>query len=282
MTQPQARLVDFDVAYDNLAAVPGSAAFAPRWRSRAAAFREVQAARGLAELARVYGPHERQRLDLFRPKRDTPLGLVVFLHGCYWKANDGDAFSHVARGALDAGFAVAIPTYRLAPEVRLADIAEDAARAVGEAARMVDGPIRLAGHSAGGQLAARLVATGSSLADPVAQRVELVLPISGLHDLRPIRRTRMNDILAIDAAEARAESPLLNDPLVDARIVAVVGGDELPELRRQTALLGSSWAGLGARAGATEIPGRHHLDIVEDLENAASQITRLLTGGATL
>ncbi|RIY00102.1 alpha/beta hydrolase [Aureimonas flava] len=270
-------VADFDAAYDNSAAVAGSSAFIGEFGAQAAAFREAAGARGRAELDIVYGTDARHRLDLFRPDRDRPQGLVVFVHGGYWKALDKSVWSHLARGARDNGYAVAVPSYRLAPAARLAEIAEDVARAVLHASQAVDGPIRLVGHSAGGHLVARMIASDSPLPASAMSRIDLVVPVSGLSDLRPIRRTRMNDILRIDAREAQAESPALLEPVHDCRIEAVVGADELPELRRQTHALASAWAGLGARIAASEIAGTHHFDVVASLADASGRLARLVS-----
>ncbi len=275
-------VADFDAAYDNSAAVPGSAAIIAELPRLAAAYREAAGARGFAEFDIPYGPHERHRLDLFRPDRDTPAGLVVYVHGGYWKALDKSVWSHLARGARDNGFAVAVPSYRLAPEARVAEIGEDVARAIVYAAGLVAGPIRLVGHSAGGHLVARQIASDSPLPAPVMSRIDLVVPISGLSDLRPIRRTRMNVSCASTSARRRRKARHCSSPSSTAGSRRVVGADELPELRRQTDALASAWAGLGARITATELPGTHHFDVVESLGQASGRLARLLTGGAPL
>lgn len=274
-------VADFDAAYDNSGAVSGAGDFVPRWEREAAAFRSALSARRRSQIDLAYGAHERQRLDLFHPEGEAR-GLVVFVHGGYWKALDKSVWSHLAKGAVEAGFAVAVPSYRLAPEARLAEIARDVALAIAQAAAQVAGPIRLVGHSAGGHLVARMIASGTPLSSGVLSRVDRVVPISGLHDLRPIRRTRMNDTLRIDAPEALGESPALLEPAHGCPVHAVVGAGELPELRRQTFALASSWAGLGAPVEAAEIPGRHHFDVIEELALSGSQMTRILTAGASL
>jgi len=71
----------------------------------------------------------------------------------------------------------------------------------------------------------------------VASRIRHVVSISGVHDLRPILRTGMNATLAIDEAEAQAESPALLRPKDNARITCWVGGGERAEFLRQSALL---------------------------------------------
>ena len=77
---------------------------------------------------------------------------MVFVHGGYWRAFDRGLWSHLAAGPLARGWAVAMPGYVLAPEARIAAITAMIADAVAAAAAEVDGPMRLAGHSAGGHL----------------------------------------------------------------------------------------------------------------------------------
>ncbi len=69
----------------------------------------------------------------------TPKGLVVFIHGGYWLRYDHTFFSHLAHGAVESGFAVAMPTYTLCPEIRVAGIVAEIGAAIDCAAEMVDG-----------------------------------------------------------------------------------------------------------------------------------------------
>ena len=106
-------------------------------------------AAGRVRLDLAYGPKPRNRLDLFAPE-SSPKGLVVYIHGGFWRTFDKSAWSHLAKGPLAHGYAVAMPSYTLCPEVRMGEIVREVAQAVSHAAGLVDGPILLTGHSAGG------------------------------------------------------------------------------------------------------------------------------------
>jgi arylformamidase len=269
-------IADWDDAYANAAHIPGGADYPARWAARAAAFRDgLPAERIRAALA--YGRHERQRLDLFLPDGPTR-GLVVFVHGGYWRAFDRSVWSHFAAGPLARGWAVAMPSYLLAPEARIAAITAMIAEAIAAAASEVAGPLVLAGHSAGGHLVARQVCADAALAREVAARVVRTVPVSGLHDLRPLLRTAMNAELGLDAEEARAESPALGEPVAGARVHVWAGADERPEFVRQTMLLANIWTGLGAEMSRTIEPGRHHFDVIEGLERPDSPLVAALLG----
>jgi hypothetical protein len=102
--------------------------------------------------------------------------------------------------------------------------------------------------------------------------------IAGVHDLRPMMRTALNETLKLDAAEAAAESPALLEPLEGVRLTCWVGGGERSEFIRQSALLANIWKGLGAATLAVEEPDRHHFTIVDGLADPDHALTRLLVG----
>src|SRR5690606_4847646 len=120
----------------------------------------------------------------------------------YWMDFDPTLWSHLAAGPLARGWAVALPCYDLCPDVRIAAITAQVARAVTAIAALVPGPVVLSGHSAGGHLVARMLCPDVAL--PVRDRVLRVVPISPLADLVPLLQTGMNATLRLDGAEARA------------------------------------------------------------------------------
>lgn len=261
------KIDDPDRAYDNGGFIDGAADYPPRWMAAAAAFRAGLGARAACDLP--YGGGSRQRFDLFRPDGDAR-GLLVFLHGGYWKAFGREAWSHLAAGALGRGWACAMPSYTLAPEARLASITLETGRAVDAAAALVPGPVVVTGHSAGGHLSARMGCLGA----PLATRVTRVVPISPLADLMPLRATAMNDILQIDAEEALAESParLARADGVGAHVW--VGAMERPAFLWQARLLSEEWT-----CPWTAAPGKHHFNVIDDLADPQSALIEACLGG---
>ncbi|MBB4062945.1 alpha/beta hydrolase [Gellertiella hungarica] len=271
------RVSDFEVAYQNGAHIAGSERWPDAWDRPAARFRAALQEKGRAELDIAYGDNPRHRYDLFLPEA-KPKGLAVFVHGGYWMAFDKSTWSHLAAGALAHGFAVAMPSYRLAPEATIAEIARDVGAAISAAAGRIGGPIHLAGHSAGGHLVTRMACMDAPLPATVQARIAHVLSLSGVHDLRPIIRTDMRPTLRLDEETARAESPALLRPVDGTRLTCWAGGAERAEFRRQNALLANIWIGLGATTFAWEEPDRHHFDVIDDLADPASLLVRTWIG----
>lgn len=269
------RITDWDNAYANGANIAASDRWPVAWVDPAQAFRDALSADGRARLDVAYGDRTRNRLDLFLPAAH-PKGLVVFVHGGYWKAFDKSFWSHLAAGAVGHGYAVAMPSYTLCPEIRIAGIVREVGVAIGTAAELVEGPLMLTGHSAGGHLVSRMVSATTPLAPVVSRRIRHVVSISGVHDLRPLIRTDMNAALKLDEAEALAESPALLRPMDNARITCWVGGGERAEFLRQSALLANIWTGLGATTATVVEPDRHHFSIIDGLADPKHALTRTL------
>lgn len=252
--------MELDEAYANAAYIPGGDTYPARWAKAAAQFRE----KTLCELDLPYGESARQKLDLFHPPR-LAKGLVVFVHGGYWVMSDKSDWSHLAAGPLAQGWAVAMPSYDLCPAVRITDIGNQIAAAIAFAAGRVLGPIRLTGHSAGGQLVARM--TARRIGARWQERVAKVVPISPLGDLAPLMQTSMNADLKLDAAEVLAESPI-HLPKPQVPVTVWVGADERPAFLEQSRILANAWT-----CERIVAPDRHHFDVIEPLCDPDSALT---------
>lgn len=267
------QISDWSDAYANAPNIPGGDRWPAAWVQPAQAYRDTLQGRATLDIS--YGEGARNRFDLFRPE-GRPKGLVIFVHGGFWKALDKSFWSHLARGSVDSGYAVAMPSYTLCPAVRISEITREIAASVECAAAMIEGRLLLAGHSAGGHLVTRMISATSPLPGDIKVRISHTVSISGLHDLRPLMKAAMNTELRIDEAEARAESPALLEPMQDARVTCWVGSAERPEFVRQNALLANIWTGLGAKTRVIEEPGRHHFDVIDGLADPDHQLTRTL------
>ncbi|HEX6120442.1 MAG TPA: alpha/beta hydrolase [Dongiaceae bacterium] len=278
MSSPPASAAErafWDDAYSNGAYIPGGEAYPAKWAAEAAAFRTAMLAVGRAEIDQPYGSKPREKFDLFPPD-GPPAGVFIFVHGGYWMEFDKSSWSHLAAGALAHRWAVAMPSYTLCPDVRISDITVQIARAVAAVAERIAGDLVLAGHSAGGHLVTRLACADGHLPASVRTRVRHTVSISGLHDLRPLLKTTLNDTLRMDAAEAERESPALLMPASGTKVTCWVGSRERPEFIRQNALLANIWSGLGARTAERQAKGLHHYDVIDDLTDPGSALMRAL------
>ena len=264
---------DWDDAFENMGHIPKSKELPEFWSKRAAQYR----ADGLNNKRRIdtnipYGKHAREVFDLIWP--DTPAkGLVVFVHGGYWIRLDKSYWTDLAEGVRANGWVVCMPSYTLAPEARISEITKQITRAVFKASELVPGPIRLTGHSAGGHLVSRMLCNDTHLPPEVLNRIEHTLSISGLHDLRPLMHTKMNESLQLDLTEATTESAALYKPIDDTSITAWVGGGERPEFIRQSKLLTVMWEGLDATTNCIIDEQHNHFTVIEGLKDPKSPIT---------
>lgn len=256
--------VDYEVEYNNRARVPEHPALIAGWARDAAAYRARQAPRALR-----YGPDARHVIDFFAGDREGP--IVVFIHGGYWQALDISFFSHLAGGLNAHGISVAVPGYQLCPEVSVDDIIRQMRTATRELARL-ERPLVISGHSAGGHLAACMLATDWPAIDASLPEdlVVAAYAISGLFDLRPLVETSINTALRLDKAAARSASPLFWNAPRRGSLDAVVGANESAEYFRQSRTIVEAWAaaGLATRFGA--IADANHFTAIAPLADAAS------------
>ncbi|MBV9992089.1 MAG: alpha/beta hydrolase [Alphaproteobacteria bacterium] len=254
--------IDFEAEFNARAAVPEHPQIFARWRSDAARYRATAPCR----LGVAYGDGPRQAVDVFGPAgtfaragtlREGPLAL--FIHGGWWRAMERESFSHMARGLNAHGVAVAVAGYDLCPQVTIGAIVDQMRAAAGMLAK--GRRIVAFGHSAGGHLAAVLAST-------VPEAVAAGYAISGVFDLEPLIHTSMNADFGLDAATARALSPLHMPP---APFDSVVGGLESNAFKAQSRALSRRW---GAAYG--EAAGANHFTVLDALADPDSTMVARL------
>jgi arylformamidase len=247
--------------YNNRALVPDHAQYFERWE-RDSAF--VRATLPCA-LDRAYGPDPRHRIDLFPAARAR--GTLVFIHGGYWRSLDKSMFSWLAASWVAAGVNVAMPNYRLAPAVRIDDIVEDAFAATdwlfehGPREGVSMDRVVLSGHSAGGHLAAAILAAGPGKRRFDSRRIAGAVPISGVFDFAPLLLFSFNADFRLDAAAVARLDLHDKHPAIDAPLVIAAGAEESSEFQRQSRLLAEAWA--PQVKALLILPGLNHFGIVD-------------------
>ena len=259
--------VQLDAAYNNSAAVADSPVIVADWQARSERLRAAHPE--LLDLR--YGPAERNRIDYFAAARGG--AVLVFIHGGYWQMRAKETFSFLAAGPLAHGVHVAFVGYTLAPQKRLDGIVAEVGDAIAWLAARVAGlggdpeRIYVAGWSAGGHL------TAMSIAQPA---VRGGLAISGIYDLEPIRLSYLNDKLRLDVDEAQRNSPLLNLPRSANPLIITCGGNELPELQRQSEVYATARADAGLPGRLLTLAGHNHFTILEELAHPDGALTRVV------
>ncbi|UMY17124.1 alpha/beta hydrolase [Methylobacterium organophilum] len=253
-----------DAAYNNNAAVANSAALIVERDRLAAEWR----ARPGAKLDLAYGRKPRNRIDIY-PARDRDAPCLVFVHGGYWQRNSREMFAHYAEGANAAGWSVAMPSHTLAPEASLTEIVAELGEALDWLAREgrqhgVNGPIVLAGWSAGGHLTAMLLGHSS---------VRAGLAVSGVYALAPIRDTFLNGALTLTDREVETLSPLLL-PVVNKPMAIAYGTAEVPALIRDSLALHAKRADAGAPGPLIPIEGANHFTILDGFRSAGGLLVK--------
>ncbi len=229
-----------------------------------------------------YGPTKAESANVF-PAAAPGSPVLVFLHGGYWKALTAHAFDMVALGPVAAGYAVVNVTYALCPAVTITEIVRQVRAAIAWTYRHAasfngdPGRIYVAGHSAGGHLAAMAMLTDweeeYGLPDNL---VKGGIPISGLFDLRPFPASFLQPKLRLSAEEVERNSPLFHVRAAPTPLVVAWGSAESGSFRKQSLDFLSAWQEAGNAGEALPIEGAHHYRVLDGFMTADGLMTRTL------
>lgn len=229
----------------------------------------------------AYGDSDRQKIDLLRPTRTANSPVVAFIHGGYWRSTrlTKKSYSFCVEPIVSAGALVAMVEYDLCPTVTMDTLVGQVRKACAWIWRHVGDyggdPARLhvAGHSAGGHLAAMMAATEwpALQAGLPGDLVKSIVPISGLFQLEPLRLVSLNSDLRLDAEMAQRNSPLFTTPSARMPVSVVVGGAESDEFRRQSRAFADGWK--TAATSYLETAGHNHFTVIEAMTEAENPLT---------
>jgi arylformamidase len=269
-----------DAQYNNRKRFPDHVDRFKAWAQWSAAARAALA----GDLDLAFGGHPSERLDVF-PAAQAGAPLYVFIHGGYWYSLDKSDFSYVACGMVPHGVTTVINNFVLAPHADMDEIVRQNRAALAWLWRNASAlgadrnSIYVTGHSAGGHLAAMLLATdwrrfGDDLPPDL---VKGACAISGLFELEPIRLAYLNQTLQLTPEMAARNSPSLLDYPRSAPLFLVVGEDESAEYHRQSEHMAAKWRDLGYPCDYLVPRGLDHFAIVDCLiDPGADLVTRQL------
>jgi arylformamidase len=200
------------------------------------------------------------------------------VHGGYWRSLDPSLFSHMARGLNAHGVSVAVAGYDLCPVVSIPRIIDEIRHACLFLWLRLNRRMLVFGHSAGGHLAAAMLATDWKAQYPKTpgDLVSAACAVSGVFDLTPLLSVSMNDDLRLDADSARAASPLFWPAPKGHAFDAVVGGGESSEFLRQSKSIADAWAKAGVETHYTELAGMNHFTVLDPFADPASALVKRL------
>lgn len=224
----------------------------------------------------AYGGHRRQVYDLV-PGPETPKAVALYLHAGYWQSRDKADFAFLAPAFGRLGCASVVANYPLAPETGVASITE-AVRAVVPAILERFGalPIVAIGHSAGAHLAVELAMTDWAGRDLPARPVAAVVGLSGVYDLAPLVLTSLNVRLGLNAAAARAASPMRRVGPRGAPALFAVGGGETTAFHDQSRRMSAAWHDAGHRAAHEIVGDADHFSLLATLADPSSRLNGLM------
>lgn len=275
---------ELDAQYALERVVPNAASYAEFYG------RESEKARGDLEhrLNVPYGPTLAEHVDVYpAPGVSRGAPVLVYLHGGYWRRFASKEFGFVAVGPASRGVATVVVNYALCPTVTVAEIVRQARAAVawthGNAAGFGGDPgrIHVAGHSAGGHLAAMLLLTDWEDEYGLPRDVvKGVTAVSGLFDLAPFPYTFLQPKLQLTWGEVLKYSPILHLPQEAPPLLVVYGENETDEFVRQSAEFHAAWTAKGLEGHLLPLPGKHHYDVIDGLLDAESTLCAAILGRA--
>lgn len=273
-----------DRMYNNRALVPAHAEHFRRWADTSAAARI--AAKPVLDVA--YGNGVNESLDIFPAKGGGKAPVLVFIHGGYWRSLDKSDHSFIGPAFTQHGACVVVPNYALCPggedkPVTIPDIAMQMVKALAWTWRHIaahggdPARIHVIGHSAGGHLAALMMACAwrSYAADLPSDLVKKGLAISGLYELESIMHAPfLQQSLRLTPSQVAKASPAWLPAPKQGVLYTVAGADESAEFLRQNTLMQKAWGNQRVPVCEAHL-GLNHFSVLEALADPQQRLHRL-------
>jgi acetyl esterase/lipase len=250
------------------------------------ALNAITPSEGATRIADIpYGEDARQRLDLYVPATIGPRApVLVFFYGGSWRDGDRGDYRFAGTAFAGRGYVTAIPDYRLHPTITYPAFLEDGAAAIAAlpailAARGLpaDGPVILAGHSAGAHVAAMLALDprwlGARGLSP-CRDIAALLGLAGPYDFLPMDRS----VAAVfgDRANTAETQPITHAGRGDPPAVLLTGTADMVVRPRNSIVLARALEAAGTPAAVITYDGVGHAGIVAALAEPLRSIAPAL------
>jgi len=265
-----------DRQYNNRLQVPDFATHRDRWEllSRQTE-KEIFCIKDIS-----YGKLPRETLDIY-PSPQPLSKTLILIHGGYWHKSGKEDVQFIAKAFRAYDITTVLINYPLAPAASIDQIVTSCREAVCWLYRNISayngdpGELYIAGHSAGGHLAAMLFATDWKQFNLTTNVIKGVCTISGLFNLIPIQLSNINQVLNMDMETALRNSPVQLSPATQCPLALAVGSNETDEFLDQSSELYTCWKESIA-AEIVHIKGSNHYSIVETMLDPASSLHLLI------
>lgn len=260
---------ELDLQYNNRFHVPDFENYLQRWEKLSSdAGRKYGVIRGI-----TYGDKAREYLDIF-PSPNPLSKVLVFIHGGYWQRFDKSLFHFIAGSFTCYDITVVLINYPLAPDASMDQIVNSCSEAISWINKSIasfngdPNQVYVAGHSAGGHLAAMIMTT------EVAQRhntsIKGICAISGLFNLIPIQLSNINDVLKMNKETAIRTSPGFKEPVASCPLLIAVGSEETNEFIDQSKTMNTEWQNKNVSTKLMILPGLNHFSVLDSFCDANS------------
>jgi acetyl esterase/lipase len=219
----------------------------------------------------------RHKLDLYLPKGQKDLPVMVFIHGGAWKKGSKNGFQKLGRTFAKHGVGTVVANYRLTPQVKHPEHIKDVARAFAWTYKNIAkyggkaDQIFVSGHSAGGHLVALLAtddiylkAQGLSLAN-----IKGAIPISG-----PLL-VKNKEVFG-DEESCRQASPLNHVTGHTPPFLFLYAEKDIPYCDKMTKAMVEAVRKTKGQADYQMFKGRNHGSIVGNIPNEGDPVAQAM------
>ncbi|MDY8110260.1 alpha/beta hydrolase [Fulvimarina sp. 2208YS6-2-32] len=227
----------------------------------------------------AYAAGARGTFDLYVPESAGPNSpLVVFVHGGSWDMGDKDMYLFVGQSLASQGIIVAVPNYRLYPQVTFPGFVEDGASAVVAVDAMArEGrngipagrhPLFLMGHSAGAQIAGLLSTDARYLARAggAIGRIAGFIGLAGPYDFLPLTEDRYKRVFPEPSREASQPINFVDGD--EPPMLLIAGSADTTVDPQNTRLFAARLKAAGIPVTSRIVPGVDHIGAITSFATA--------------